>query len=203
MFRRLLGALAGDDAASSRDLDRGDAAAAAGSAAAANAAAAETEAVRRIVARLDALPRDRARFLAAFAYVLGRAANADLTITPQEIAFIERTMMEVGGLPEAQAVLVVEIARAQAEVHGATEDYLVTREFAAAASHEDRERLLRFAFTVTAADETITAEESAELNEIGKELGFTATEVDAVRVDFADQLSAIQRMRRGSAGAQA
>ena len=59
------------------------------------------------------------------------------------------------------------------------------------------------AFLSIAADDTITAEESAELNEIGKELGFTAGEVDAVRMDFADQLSAIQRMRRGSAGAQA
>lgn len=163
----------------------------------------DTETIRRIAAQLGELPMERRRFIAGFAYILGRAANADLTITPAEVAFIERTMMDVGGLPEAQAVLVVEIARAQAELHGATEDYLVTREFAAAASHEDRERLLRFAFTVTAADDTITAEESAELNEIGKELGFTAGEVDAVRMDFADQLSAIQRMRRGSAGAQA
>jgi tellurite resistance protein len=160
----------------------------------------DTETIRRIAAQLGELPMERRRFLAGFGYVLGRAAHADLTITPDEVAFIERTMMEVGGLPEAQAVLVVEIARAETELHGATEDYLVTREFAASASLEDRQRLLRFAFTVTAADDTITAEESAELNEIGKELGFSAAEVDAVRVDFADQLSAIQRMRRGAAG---
>lgn len=160
----------------------------------------DTETIRRIASQLGELPMERRRFIAGFAYVLGRAAHADLSITDEEVAFIERTMMEVGGLPEAQAVLVVEIARAQAELHGATEDYLVTREFAASTSREDRERLLRFAFTVTAADDTITAEESAELNEIGKELGFTAAEVDAVRVEFADQLSAIQLMRRGTTG---
>lgn len=160
----------------------------------------DTETIRRIAAQLGELPVERRRSIAGFAYILGRAAHADLTISPEEVAFIERTMMDVGGLPEAQAVLVVEIARAQAEIHGATEDYLVTREFAASASLEDRQRLLRFAFTVTAADDTITAEESAELNEIGKELGFTAAEVDAVRVDFADQLSAIQLMRRSAVG---
>lgn len=160
----------------------------------------DTETIRRIAAQLGELPMERRRFIAGFAYVLGRAANADLAITPDEVAFIERTMMDVGGLPEAQAVLVVEIARAQTELHGATEDYLVTREFAASASLEDRQRLLRFAFTVATTDDTITAEESAELNEIGKELGFTAAEVDAVRVDFADQLSAIQQMRRAAAG---
>lgn len=160
----------------------------------------ETETIRRIAAQLQELPMDQRRFIGGFAYVLGRAANADLSITSDELAYIERTVVEVGGLPEPQAVLVVEIARAQAELYGATEDYLVTREFAETASLEDRQRLLRFAFTVAASDDTITAEESAELNEIGKELGFTSTEVDAVRVGFADQLSAIQAMRRTTAG---
>lgn len=159
----------------------------------------DTETIRRIAAQLQELPVERRRFIAGFAYVLGRAAHADLSITPEEVALIERTVIEVGGLPEAQAVLVVEIARAQAEIHGATEDYLVTREFAESAPLEDRQRLLRFAFSVTASDHTITAYESAELNEIGKELGFTTSEVDAVRVEFTDQLSAIQLMRRGTA----
>jgi tellurite resistance protein len=159
----------------------------------------DTETIRRIAAQLGELPMERRKFIGGFAYILGRAAHADLSITPEEIAFIERTVTEVGELPEAQAVLVVEIARAQTELHGATEDYLVTREFAASASLEERQRLLRVAFAVTASDDTITAEESAELNEIGKELGFSAADVDAVRVDFADQLSAIQAMRRATA----
>jgi hypothetical protein len=160
----------------------------------------DTETIKRIAAQLQELPMERRRFIGGFAYVLGRAAHADLDISPDEIEFIERTVVEVGELPEAQAVLVVEIARAQTELKGATEDYLVTREFTESASVEDRKRLLRFAFAVTASDHTITAEESAELNQIGKELGFSAGEVDAVRVEFADKLSAIQAMRRATAG---
>ncbi len=160
----------------------------------------DTETIRRIAAQLQELPMERRKFIGGFAYILGRAAHADLSITPEEIAAIERTVVEVSELPEAQAVLVVEIARAQTELKGATEDYLVTREFAESASLEDRQRLLRFAFAITATDHTITAQESAELNEIGKELGFSAGEVDAVRVDFTDQLSAIQAMRRATAG---
>ena len=41
----------------------------------------------------------------------------------------------------------------------------------------------------------ITAAEVAELNEVGKELGFRSDEVDALRDEFRDQLSAIQAMR--------
>ena len=40
------------------------------------------------------------------------------------------------------------------------------------------------------------AAEVAELNEIGKELGFRADEIDGIRNEFRDQLAAIQAMRR-------
>ena len=156
----------------------------------------DTDTIRRIAAQLDALPMEQRRFIGGFAYVLGRAANADLEFSPEEVTFMEQTVIEVGGLPEAQAVLVVQIARSQAELQGATEDYLVTRQFAASASKEDRERLLRLAFAVGAADDSISSEESAVINEIGKELSFTPAEIDTMRMEFADKLSVIQEMHR-------
>lgn len=162
-------------------------------------AAGETQTVRRIVAQLEALSLEERRFVAGYAYVLGRAAHADLVFGDEEIGFIERTVQEVGHLTEAQAVLVVEIARAQEELYGATEDYLVTREFTRLATPEQRADLLRTAFAVGAVDGSISAVESAELNEIGKELGFTAEEVDRIRLEFADSLAAIQQMRRMAA----
>jgi tellurite resistance protein len=163
---------------------------------------AETQSIRRISGQLEALPIEERRFVAGFAYVLGRAAHADLHFDADELAFIERTVQEIGHLTEAQAVLVVEIARSQEELYGATEDYLVTREFARLANREQRMDLLRTAFAVGAADGSITGQESAELNQIGKELGFVSEEVDRIRAEFTDQLAAIQKMRRmTSAGA--
>ena len=90
----------------------------------------ETETVRKIAGQLQALPLEQRKYIAGFAYVLGRAAHGDLQVSEDEAALIERTVVEVGGLSEPQAVLVVEIARNQGELYGATEDYLVTREFA-------------------------------------------------------------------------
>lgn len=156
----------------------------------------ETATVRRIVASLEALPVDERRRIAAFAYVLGRAAHADLDVTPEETALIERAVVERGGLTEAQAVLVVEIARSQAELYGATEDYLVTREFARLSAREDRERLLRTAFAVAGADDSISAVESAELEQIGRELGFAAPEIAALRAENRELLSSVQALRR-------
>lgn len=157
---------------------------------------AETQTVRRIVSQLDALPLEQRRFVAGFAYVLGRAAQADLDVSTPEQSLMEQTIRDVGGLTEAQSVLVVEIARNQAELYGATEDFLVTRELTAVTTPEQRERLLRCAFAVGAADRSISTEESAELNEIGKELGFTTAQVDAIRLEHWEQLSSVQAIRR-------
>jgi uncharacterized tellurite resistance protein B-like protein len=160
--------------------------------------AGETATVRRIVARLEALPRDRARFLAGFAYVMSRAAAADFDISAAETSAMERFVVELGGIDEAQAVLVVQMAKLQARQQGATEDFVVTREFAKLATPEEKRALLRCCFAVGAADESISALEASVVNEIARELDVPREDLNAVREEFHDRLSAIQAMRRMS-----
>jgi len=162
----------------------------------------DTETVRRIAGQLDALPVDRARFLAAFAYILTRAAAADMDISHAESRAIEQLVAEHGGLPESQAVLVAQIARNQSLLYSGTEDYLVTRQFRELASAEDRLALLRCCYVVGAADDTITAQESDTLQQIAKELDVERDDVNAIRNEFAPKLAAIQQMLhlRGEAG---
>jgi uncharacterized tellurite resistance protein B-like protein len=156
----------------------------------------DTETVRRIARELEALPVERARFLAAFAYILTRAAAADLVISPEESQAIEQLVAEHGGLPEAQAVLVAQIARNQSLLHGGTEDYLVTRQFKDLSNEQDRLALLRCCYLVGAADDTITSAESDLLQEIAKELDVDRDAVNMIRNEFAPKLAAIQAMRK-------
>jgi uncharacterized tellurite resistance protein B-like protein len=160
----------------------------------------DTETVRRIAGQLDALPVDRARYLAAFAYILTRAAAADMNISGDESRTIEQLVSEHGGLPEPQAVLVAQIARNQSLLYSATEDYLVTRQFRELASAEDRLALLRCCYLVGAADDTITSQESDTLQEIAKELDIDRAAVNVIRNEFAPKLAAIQAMRKLQAG---
>jgi uncharacterized tellurite resistance protein B-like protein len=154
----------------------------------------DTETVRRIAGQLDAMPIDRARYLAAFAYILTRAAAADMEISEVESRAIERLVAEYGGLPEAQSVLVAQIARNQSLLYSATEDYLVTRQFRELSSAEDRLALLRCCYLVGSADETITAQESDTLQQIAKELDIDRDAVNVIRNEFAPKLAAIQAM---------
>ena len=158
--------------------------------------AAETATARRIVARLEALPPDEARYLACFAYVMSRAANADFDISAEETALMEQFAVESGGLDEAQAVLVVEMAKLQARSQGGTEDFVVTREFRSISTPEQRRALVRCCFAVAAADGTIVAEEASVVNEIARELDLEPSEVNTLRDEFHEQLSAVQAVRR-------
>jgi uncharacterized tellurite resistance protein B-like protein len=156
----------------------------------------DTETVRRIAGQLDALPIDRARFLAAFAYILMRAASADLEISEVETRAIEGLVAEHGALPQAQAVLVAQMAKSQATLYGGTEDYLVTRQFKELSTDEDRLALLRCCYLVGAADDTITSEESDTLQEIALELDVDRAAVIAIRNEFAPKLSTMQALLR-------
>lgn len=163
---------------------------------------AETATVRRIVAELEALEPQERRHLAGFAYILSRAAHSDLHIAEDETRLMEGILREIGKLPPAQALLVVEIAKHQTQLYGGTEDYLVTREWARQATGEQRMGLVEACFAVVAADHTITAEEYAELTQIADELDLSRQQLNTIRREYSEHLAAIQRLRRAEGGAR-
>ncbi|MDX2152297.1 MAG: TerB family tellurite resistance protein [Bryobacteraceae bacterium] len=152
-----------------------------------------TDAVRKIAEALDQLPPDQARYIAAYAYILGRVAKADHAISPEETATMERMVMEVGGLPEDQAVLVVQIAKTRNQLFGATEDFLVTREFNELATREQKLQLLEALFAVSAAADDIALAEDNEIRKIAAELVLEHRDVIAVRLGFRDKLKVLKR----------
>jgi tellurite resistance protein len=162
----------------------------------ASTAAGETATVRRIVARLEAMPAERARFIASAAYTLARAANADQDISADETAEIEKALQETESVDEATAVLVTEMAKLQSRTVGGTEDFVVTREFRKLASESQRLDILRACFAISAASGSISSEESAVVNEIARELDLDPAAVNEVRSAFHERLSVVQEVRR-------
>jgi uncharacterized tellurite resistance protein B-like protein len=145
----------------------------------------DVDAIRRISEALERMEPDRARFVAAFAYLLGRVAYADREVTPEETRAMERLVMERGQMPEEQAVLVVQIARAQNLMFGGTEDFLVARQFAGMATREQKLALLDCLYAVSAADRSVSVIEDNEISRIVAEL----------RLEHADLVAARQRYR--------
>ncbi|MFQ5718650.1 MAG: TerB family tellurite resistance protein [Acidobacteriota bacterium] len=154
---------------------------------------AETATVRKIVDALDRMDPERARLLAAWAYILGRVAHADLDISAAETHAMERVMIERAGLPEDQAILVVQIAKSQNLLFGSTENYLVTREFSRLASREQKRALIDCLFAVSAADETVSTVEDNEIRVICQELKLDHDDFIAARTAYRDQLAVLKK----------
>ncbi len=153
---------------------------------------AETESVRKIIRALDQLDAERAKFIAAFAYLLSRIARADLNVSEEETRAMERIVKERGRLPEEQAMIVVQIAKTQNLLFGSTENYLVTREFNNLATHEEKLALLHCLFAVAAADESISTVEDNEVSQIADELRIEHKDFIAVRSQFRDYLAVLK-----------
>jgi len=164
---------------------------------------AETETVRRIVDALDRLDPGRARYVAAFAYNLSRVARADLQVSREETLAMERIVRELGGLPEEQAILVVQMAKSQTALFGGTENFLVTREYNRIASREQKLALLECLFAVSAADRSISTVEDNEVRKISRELQLEHSDFIAARSAFREHLAVLkQSPPEGTNGSQ-
>ena len=152
---------------------------------------AETETVRKIVAALDLMDVEKARYIAAFAFILCRVARADLKISQSEIQIIERIVMERSGLPEEQAILVVQMAKTQSILFGGTENFIVTREFNRMATREQKLALLDCLFAVSS-DELISTAEDSEISKIASELQLSHDDLVFVRSHYREHRAVLK-----------
>jgi uncharacterized tellurite resistance protein B-like protein len=159
--------------------------------------AGDIETVRKIVDELDHMEPDRARYIASFAYVLSRVAYADLQISVEETRSMERVVMGLGGLPEEQAILVVQMAKTQALLFSGTENFLVTRELGELASREDKLRVLECLFAVSASDDSISTAEGAEIRKIADELKISRKDYINARVEYREHLAVLKKSETG------
>lgn len=157
-----------------------------------SAPAGETDTVRKIVYKLDSLPEDQARYIAAFAYLLSRVARADLHVSAEETAAMERLVVQQGGLTEELAPVVVQMAKSQNLLFGATENYLVTREFERMATREQKLATLDCLFAVAAADNNITSEEDNVVKQISEELRLSHSDYIAARLRYKEYLAVLK-----------
>ncbi|BCS34096.1 hypothetical protein TBR22_A33250 [Luteitalea sp. TBR-22] len=157
-------------------------------------AAHETETVAEIAGVLTGVPAERARLLAAFAYLLGRVAFADHEVSDEERAVMEARLAAEAEVSAEQAQRLVGLAVQATGSHGAAEDYQVAREFELLASREEKLELLRALFAVSA-QHGITTVEDTEISRIASVLRLERSDVTALRHQFRDAINARQARR--------
>jgi uncharacterized tellurite resistance protein B-like protein len=151
------------------------------------------DSIRKIVDELDKIDTEKAKFIACFAYLLSRIARADLNISPEETYTMEKIIQEQSGLPPEQAIVVVQMAKAQNLIFGGTENYLVAREFRELSTQEERLILLDCLFAIAAAHESISTVEDNEISQIADELRIEHPDFIYVRSKYRDHLSVLKK----------
>lgn len=148
--------------------------------------------LREIEDALEAHGPARARYLACFAYILTRAAKADHHVSDGEAQLMERIVAGRASIDEAQAALIVRIARDAGHSRG-TDDYLITREFERIASREEKLALLDCLFAIAAADSPILTSEDNEVRRVASELKLEHADYIAVRQRHLEHLNVLRR----------
>lgn len=152
----------------------------------------DTETVRKIVDLLEGVSPERARFLAAFAYLMARVAHADFNVSAEEMAKMREILESRGGLPSSQAAAVAALAKHQSVHEGSTEDFLVTREFKRIATRDEMLQLLDCLFALSSAHENVSVVEDNAIRQIASELSLEHHEFILIRSRYRDQLEIFQ-----------
>lgn len=156
-------------------------------------AAADQAPLRDVIDALDRLPPDRARYIARFAYLLGRVAYADRLVSPEETRAMETLVASEGGLSADQAMLAVSLAKSSNALFGSTADFEVTQQFAETASYDETLALARCLFAVAAVDQSISIEEESEIHRILNHLKIHPADLTRLRLDYRRNLPGIAR----------
>lgn len=152
-----------------------------------------SDALRDLLDALDRLEPERARYLARFAYLLGRVAHADQHVSVEETAVMEHLVAREGKLPDDQAMLVVGLAKTSSLLFGGSDDFIVARDFAASTSYEQKLALLRCLFALSAAEGNISIAEEREVQRIARELRVEPADVVKLRLEYQHHLPGLAR----------
>ena len=151
------------------------------------------DALRELLDALDRVDDDRARYLARFAYLLGRVAHADQHVSEEETRVMERLVAREGELPDEHAMLVVGLAKTSSLLFGGSDDFIIARDFAASSTYDQKLALLRCLFALSAAENRISVAEEREIQRVARELRVEPADVVKLRLEYRQHLPGISR----------
>lgn len=150
------------------------------------------DAVSRVLDRLD---DRRARYVAAFAYLLGRVAQADLGVGDEERRVMRQLVAEEGQLASEEADTVVAVALDDVGRFAGTHNLSVTREFESLATPAEKLGLLRCLFAVSAADDAVEIREDNEIRRVSRELRIEHADFVRARAEVRAHLVVLRTRR--------
>jgi uncharacterized tellurite resistance protein B-like protein len=153
----------------------------------------DQSALRGMLDALDRVDPERARYLAGFAYLLGRVAHADQHVSPEETKTMEALVEQEGQIAREQAMLVVGLAKQSNLLFGGTDNVVVAREFGTRSTYEQKLALMRCLFALSAVENNISVAEETEIQRIARELKVEHADLVQLRLAYKQHLPGLSR----------
>ena len=106
---------------------------------------------------------------------------------------MEHLVAREGMLPDEQAMLVVGLAKTSSLLFGGSDDFIIARDFSAAATYEQKLALLRCLFAVSAAEGSISIAEEREIHRIAREMKIERSDLVALRLEHQHHLPGLSK----------
>ena len=145
---------------------------------------------------LEGMEPSRARYVAAFSYLLGRVAGADLQIVDAERSLMTALIAEEAGLTQPEAATVVALALGEVRRFSGTHNFMVTREFVSLTTHAQRMGLLRCLFALAAVDDSVDTREENEIRGVSRELHLEHGDFVRAKMDVRKRLAVLKSPRQ-------
>ena len=145
---------------------------------------------------LDRLPAERAEFVAAFAGLLARVANADMEVSDAERKAMRRVITKNVGLSPAESEAVADTVVHHASALGGIDYASLTNTFNELGSEADKERLIDCLYAVATADDTVSVVEDEAVRQVARALLLTHSQFVDIRSRYKEQLEVIQALRK-------
>lgn len=149
----------------------------------------------RIAAALEKLSPARARYVAAFAYLLARVANVDLQVSADEMDLMHRLVQREADLSDEESAAIVSLSLGDAVRFSGTHNLEVTREFLELSTQDQRLGLLRCLFAISAADDHVATDEDNEIRRISRELRIEHGDFIKARAEVRQHLGVLKGHR--------
>lgn len=149
----------------------------------------------RTAAAIEELGPERARYVAAFGYLLARVANVDSHVTADEMDLMHRLVQREADLSDEESATIVNLALSDAVRFSGTHNLEVTREFMAVSTRDQRLGLLRCLFAISAADDHVATDEDNEIRRISRELKIEHGDFIQARAEVREHLGVLKDQR--------
>ena len=141
---------------------------------------------------------DEIKLVAGWAGLLGRVANADMELSPEEIARIREILEKTHGLDGGSVSKIADLLDGNRVELLSVEDHFYSRMINDGAGRAEKLALIESLFQVAAADDIVRQNEDATIRMISRSLFVSHDEFIEIRSKFRDKLAVLKNSKSRS-----